>query len=152
MVHRGIASISGAMIFCYMLLAQVDTQFFFLHFYEALMYLAIILMLFYLEDRWAYMLGILTPAVWLLLVVANGQLLSPINMLVVDRTSPTPIGWITVLTAVVAVIMIAGCWRHWKREFSGSGKGLSTFAVSLVIVVVYYGILIYWFASLAPWN
>jgi len=155
MVHRGLATISGAMIFCFLMLAQLDSAFFFLHFYQSLIYLAIILMLFYFEDRWAYMLGMLAPIVWFILVLANGQLIDalqqPINYFR-QGYAPTGTALITLLTAVVAVIMIVGCYRHWRREFAGLGKGWSTFLVSLVIVAVYYGILVGWFLRLFPWD
>jgi hypothetical protein len=34
---------------------------------------------------------------------------------------------------------------RWKVHYSGIGRGLRTFLVSVVIVVVYYGILVVWF-------
>jgi hypothetical protein len=155
MVHRGLATISGAMMFCFLMLAGVDTPFFFLHFYESMIYLAIVLMLFYLEDRWAYMLGMLAPVIWVVLMLLNGQLWGalrqPVNYFS-QGLQPTGVGMVTLLTAVVAVMMFVGCLRHWRREFAGLGKGWSTFLVSLVIMLVYYGILIVWFAQLTPWD
>ena len=155
MVHRGLATISGAMMFCFLMMAELDQQFFFLHFYESMIYLAIILMLFYLEDRWAYMLGMLAPVVWIILVLSTGQLLSALRhpfTYFSQGLRPTGLGIVTLLTTVLAVIMVAGCARHWKREFAGLGKGWSTFLVSLVVVVIYYGILIGWFLRLFPWD
>ena len=58
MVHRGVASLALALATCFLVLSHFDPQFFLVHFYESLIYLAIVLMLFYFEDRWAYMLGI----------------------------------------------------------------------------------------------
>jgi len=155
MVHRGLATISGAMMFCFLMMAEVDSAFFFLHFYESMIYLAIILMLFYLEDRWAYMLGMLSPVVWMIQVLLTGQLLNALRQpfqYFSQGISPTGVGMVTLLTAVVAVIMVSGCARHWKREFAGMGKGWSTFAISLVVVAIYYGILIGWFLRLFPWD
>ena len=37
------------------------------HLYQTIIYEAILLMLFYTEDRWAYMTGILATAAWLVL-------------------------------------------------------------------------------------
>lgn len=155
MVHRGIATLSGLMLFCFLSLAQFDTQFFFLHFYESLIFLAIILMLFYFEDHWAYMLGILAPAVWLVLSIGNGVLLGAllqIRRTVTDGVPPTSVGLMSALTAVVALLMIFFCAQRWKREYSGMGKGFHTFLISLAIVVVYYGLLLYWFGRLFPWD
>ena len=155
MVHRGIATLSGAMMFCFLSLAQFDTQFFFLHFYESLIFLAIILMLFYFEDHWAYMLGILAPAGNLVIAVANGMLLGALGQIpryFREGTRPTAIGVMTLLTTLIGILMIAFCAQRWKREYAGLGKGLSTFLISLVVVVVYYGILILWFGQLFPWD
>lgn len=155
MVHRGLATISGAMMFCFLMLAGVDTPFFFLHFYESMIYLAIVLMLFYFEDRWAYMLGMLAPVAWIILMILNGQLFGALRQPITyfsQGLRPTGVGMVTLLTAIVAVMMFAGCLRHWRREFAGLGKGWSTFLISLVIVLVYYGILVVWFTRLFPWD
>ena len=155
MVHRGLATISGAMMFCFMMLAGVDTPFFFLHFYQSMIYLAILLMLFYLEDRWAYMLGMLAPVAWMILVLVNGQLLGALRQPIdyfAQGLRPTGVGMVLLLTALVSLIMFAGCLRHWRREFAGLGKGWSTFLISLLIVLVYYGILVVWFTHLFPWD
>ena len=153
MVHRGIATLSGAMMFCFLSLSQFDTTFFFLHFYESMIYLAIILMLFYLEDQWAYMLGMLAPSVWLLLSLASGVLYGALRQVVgSEGTHLTGAGMVTLLTAILALLMITFCARHWKREFAGLGVGLRTFFISLAIVIVYYGILIYWFGRSFAWS
>ena len=155
MVHRGLATISGAMMFCFLMLAGVDTPFFFLHFYESMIYLAILLMLFYLEDRWAYMLGMLAPVAWIILMLLNGQLIGALRQPIdyfAQGLRPTGVGMVLLLTALVSLIMFAGCLRHWRREFAGLGKGWSTFLISLLIVLVYYGILVVWFTHLFPWD
>jgi len=160
MVHRGIATLSGAMMFCFLSLAQLDTQFFFLHFYESLIYLAIILMLFYFEDHWAYMLGMLAPSFWLVFVVANGLLFGALRQVwrylagsgASGSMAPTGIALVTLLSALLAILMIIFCAQRWKREYAGMGKGWSTFLGSLAVVMVYYGVLLYWFGRLFPWE
>jgi len=57
---------------------------------------------------------------------------------------------IAAVTAVLSVAMIAVSARHWKREYLGLGKSLSTFAVSVGVVGVYYAILVAWFWHLIP--
>jgi hypothetical protein len=44
-----------------------------------------------------------------------------------------------------SVLMMAVCAGRLHREYGGLGKSLTTCAVSLRIVVVYYGILVVWF-------
>jgi hypothetical protein len=155
MVHRGIATLSGAMMVCFLSLTQFDSPFFLLHFYESLIYLVIILMLFYLEDRWAYMLGILAPGVWVILQIANGLLFGAFRQVGSYLSSgmrPTGVGIMTLVTFVLSILMVVFCARHWKRELSGLGKGWSTLLPCLGIVIVYYGILLYWFGRLFPWE
>lgn len=154
MVHRGIATLAGALMFCYLSLAQFDSAFFYLHFYESMIYLVIILMLFYLEDRWAYALGILAPAGWILLSLITSI---PIALVQLGRyfsgeSRPTNVALTTLLTTVLAILMIIFCARRWKREFAGLGQGWRTFGVSLPVVVVYYAILVYWFGMSFPWR
>jgi hypothetical protein len=72
--HRGIATDASAVMICLLILSAMEPEFFLLHFYESLIYLAIVLMLFYFEDKWAYMIGIVAPSVWLILAYGVGLL------------------------------------------------------------------------------
>jgi hypothetical protein len=49
--HRGIATLATALMICFLILSAMEPEFFLLHFYESLIYLAIVLMLFYFEER-----------------------------------------------------------------------------------------------------
>jgi hypothetical protein len=155
MVHRGIATLAGLLMFCFLLLSSLEPPFFLLHLYQSLIYLVIILMLFYLEDHWAYMLGMLAPAAWLILSFLTGILggaarawLTLPEMIRLGVSNQ--ISLVAGITAVLSVLMIVFCARHWRREYAGLGKGLSTFLVSLGIVLVYYAILIFWFSRSIP--
>ena len=57
---------------------------------------------------------------------------------------------LALVTALLVVLMIAFCGRHWRKEYLGLGKTRSTFFVSLGIVVVYYGILLRRFWEMIP--
>ena len=57
---------------------------------------------------------------------------------------------VAAISAVLSVLMIIFCARHWKREYSGLGKTASTFAVSVGVVAFYYGILAIWFWNMIP--
>ena len=46
--------------------------------------------------------------------------------------------------------MIIFCARHWRREYAGLGKTATTFAVSVGVVAVYYGILAICFLNMIP--
>jgi hypothetical protein len=153
MVHRGIASLALALAVCFLFLSRFDAQFFLIHFYESLIYLAIVLMLFYFEDRWAYMMGIVAPAAWLALAGLWGGLRS-----LPQQISPAfhpgspffPVGLLTTFVMVLSIAMIASCGNRWRREFAGLHKGVSTLVVSLVVVAAYYGIIVIWILRWPP--
>ncbi|MGB7847798.1 MAG: hypothetical protein WBL63_19455 [Candidatus Acidiferrum sp.] len=146
--YRDIATLAGLQVICFLILSHLEPDFFLLHFYQTIVYLAILIMLFYMEDRWAYMIGIVAPAVWLLMTFASGLLggaARQILWLGQGRGLTNPVSFLAAVTAVFSLLMIAACARRWMKEYAGLGKSLSTFAVSLGIVVIYYGILVAWF-------
>lgn len=153
MVHRGIATVAMALAICFLLLSHFDPQFFLIHFYESLVYLAIVLMLFYLEDRWAYMMGIVAPAVWLLLTFAWGGLATTTHQIALafqPHDPFFPVGLFTDLALVLSVALIISCAFRWRREFTGLNQGWSTFLVSLAVVAVYYAVLVLWILRWPP--
>jgi len=153
MVHRGLASLSGALMVCFLILSHYEPQFFLFHFYQSLIFLVIILMLFYFEDRWAYMLGMVAPAGWLLIIFATGLLGGAMRQVwrVLRAQRPTnEASLIAGVTAALAIAMVVSSFIRWRQEFSGRGKGWSTFLVSLFIVVAYYAVLIVWFWRQIP--
>lgn len=157
MMHRGLATLSGALMLCFLLLTGFEPQFFALHFYQSLIYLLIILMLFYFEDHWAYALGIMAPAVWLLLQFGTGVVVSTflqipgeVARLFSGLTPSNGVAVITVLIALLSAAMICFNWIRWRREFMGAKKEWAVFFGSFVVVAVYYGVLIYWFWHLIP--
>jgi hypothetical protein len=46
--------------------------------------------------------------------------------------------------------MIAGCARRWPKEDGSLGKSLTTFVVSLGVVVFYDSVLFAWFWHMIP--
>jgi hypothetical protein len=61
------------------------------------------------------------------------------------RTTDIAVSLLAVTTALIALLMIALCARHWSKESAGLGKTLNIFFISLGIVAVYYGIFLHWF-------
>jgi hypothetical protein len=139
---------------CYFLLSHLDPEFFLLHLYQSLIYLVIIMMLFYFEDQYAYMLGMIAPAVWIILSLSTGLVGMALRQVRWIFNPPYPehkadaVALMAGVTAVLAVMMIGFCAQRWKREFAGQGKGMRTFLVSLGVIVVYYGVLVFWFTRL----
>jgi len=153
--YREIAALSALQVICFLLLSHLEPEFFLLHFYQTIIYLAILIMLFYMEDRWAYMIGIVAPAVWLVLTFASGLLggaARQILQLGHGRSLTNPVSFLAAITAILGLLMIAACSRRWMREYSGLGKSLSTLVVTFGIVAVYYGILVVWFWHIIPFT
>ncbi len=151
--YRDIATLAGAQLVCFLLLTHLEPNFFLVHLYQSILYIAILVMLFYMEDRWAYMIAMLASFMWLGMAYATGILGSAVRQMGALRDASgtaNAIGFVALVTALIALLMIAFCARHWKREYAGLGKGRSTFLVSLGIVAVYYAILIAFFWEMIP--
>jgi hypothetical protein len=151
-LHRGIATLASAQVLCFVLLSYFEPGFFLLHLYQSIIYIALLLLLFYSEERWAYMIGMLTPAAWLVMAYATGMLSGAARQVVqVLKFNPTnTVSLLAAVTALLAVLMITFCAYRWKREYSGLGKWRSTFLVSLGVVAVYYATLVIWFWRMIP--
>ena len=151
--YREIAALAVLQVVCFLLLSHLEPDFFLLHFYQTIVYLAILIMLFYMEDRWAYMIGIVAPSVWLLMTFASGLLGGAARQILQigrGRGLTNPVSFLAAVSALLGLLMIVACVRHWLREYAGLGKSLSTFVVTFGIVVVYYGILVVWFWHMIP--
>jgi riboflavin transporter FmnP len=151
--YREIAALAGLQVIWFLFLSHLEPNFFLLHFYQTVVYLAILIMLFYMEDRWAYMIGIIAPAMWLVMTFASGLLggaLRQVLLLGRGQGPTNPVSFLAAVTALLSVLMSAACARRWKKEYAGLGKSVTTFAISFGIVAVYYGILVAWFWHMIP--
>ena len=151
--YRDIATIASLQVICFLLLSHLEPQFFLLHFYQTIIYVAMLIMLFYMEDRWACMIGMLAPAVWLVMVFSTGLLggaARQVLRLFRGDAFNNSVSFIAAISTLLALLMIFFCAKHWKREYAGLGKAMSTLAVGASVVAVYYAILAAWFWNLIP--
>jgi hypothetical protein len=151
--YRDVATLAGAQIACFLLLTHLEPNFFLIHLYQSILYIAILVLLFYMEDRWAYMIAMMASVVWLGLAYESGILGSAVRQLSQLRSASLTanlVGIAALTTALLAALMIASCSRHWTKEYSGLGKLRSTFLVSFGIVAVYYGTLLRFFWDMIP--
>jgi hypothetical protein len=151
--YRDIAALAGAQVLCFLVLTQLEPRFVVIHLYQSVLYLAILILLYYREDRWAYMIAMLASAAWLGLAYVSRILSSAVQRLLTAGSSDANeifVGLIAAATAVLALLMIALCARHWRKEYAGLCKTTSTFFVSSGIVALYYGILLRWFWDMIP--
>jgi hypothetical protein len=151
--YRDIASVACAQVVCFFFLTHYEPDFFLLHLYQTIIYMAVLILLFYMEDRWAYMIGMLASAAWLVMAYATGLLGGAGRQLLRLTQGHGPnneVTFIAAITGLFAVLMIVFCARHWKREYAGLGKTRNTFLVSFGVVAVYYAILVVWFWNMIP--
>ncbi len=148
MAHRGIATLAAVQVLSFLVLSHLEPEFWMLHLYQSLIYLAVILLLFYSREKYAYMLGMLAPAAWLLLTYGTGLLSGAarqVSQLLHAQKPGNQVGVMAAVLAVLAVLMVVFCAYRWKREYAGLGEWRRTFLVGLGVVLVYYGILGIWF-------
>jgi hypothetical protein len=79
--YRGIAALAGAQVFCFLVLSRMEPDFFLIHFYQTTIYVALLILLFYMEDRWAYRIGMLKPSASLVMALATGMLRAAIRQM-----------------------------------------------------------------------
>jgi hypothetical protein len=153
MAHKGIATMASAVMLCFLLLSHFDPQFFLVHFYESLIFLAIVLMLFYSQERWAYMLGMVVPTAWFLLTFAMGAgpaFLRQAQLVQRLQRPDSAADFLGAVAVVLSVTMVAVCARRWRQEFAGTGKGWSTFWVCLGVTTAYYAVMVIWLLRWTP--
>jgi hypothetical protein len=63
--YRDIAVLAGTQVLCFLLLTQLEPRFVVIHLYQLILYSAILILLYYRQGHWAYMIAMLASAVWL---------------------------------------------------------------------------------------
>lgn len=113
---------------------------------KSLIFLAIALMVFFGEDRFSYMLGIIAPPLWFILHILLGGFFGEIKGLwntVSGRGSPpmdTPLHGLSILLSIVLVIL---CYRAWRKQVTEKFFG-KTFWVALAVSIGYVAVLAGW--------
>ena len=110
-------------------------------------YLVISLLVFFGEDRFSYMLGIVTPPLWFVLDILLGGFFSDFRVLwnsIAMKPIPaseTPLNALAVLLEAVLLIL---CVRAWRKQVSEKFLG-KTFGICLLIALAYIVILAVWY-------
>jgi hypothetical protein len=150
---RDVALLAGVQIVCFLALTRLEPRFFIIHLYQLIPYAAIVVLIGYGQECWAYMAGPLVSLGWLTLASMAGLLGSAVERLRTFGSFSTDANLVTLLaifTAAMAVLMTMLCRIHWVKEYSGRGRTWHTFLVSLAIVAAYYTILLRWFWDMIP--
>lgn len=124
------------------------SQLFYFHLYESLIYVLIALMVFYGENRYSYMLGIIVPSIWLLVELLMGYFRDDVANFLLVITRHTVLSYDSALhgaVSMLSVLLLFFSVRVYRREVGRPGLGKSI-AVSGGVAAIYFGILLSWFA------
>jgi hypothetical protein len=116
---------------------------------KSLMYLAIALLVFFGEDRFSYMLGIVTPPLRFILAILLGGFFSEFGVLFGALTGKpstlldTPLHGLSILLEVLVIVV---CYRAWRKQVTEKFIG-KTFWISLVVAVGYDVLLAGWYLT-----
>ncbi len=114
---------------------------------KSLMFVVIAVMVFFGDNKYGYMLGIIAPILGIVLNILLGGFFNEFSVLWASlRVKPlpaleTPLHGLAILTEILLVIL---CLRAWRKEVTGPFFG-KVFGISLVISLVYVGILAGWY-------
>jgi hypothetical protein len=110
-------------------------------------YVVIAMMVFFGENTYSYMLGIVAPIVGMVCNILLGGFFSEFSVLWASVTMKplplvdTPLHGLAILTEILLVIL---CLRAWRKEVTGPFFG-KVFGVSLLLSLVYVGVLAGWY-------
>ena len=122
-------------------------QFFFFELAKSTIYVAIGVLVFFGEDRFSYMLGMVAPAVWFLADIIVGGFLQEfavlLNYLTIKEIGPleTPLHALARLAGVLLMVL---CYRAWNKEVTEKLFG-RTFQISLGVSLAYAACLAGWY-------
>jgi len=122
-------------------------QFFVYELVTSSIFVVIAVMVFFGEDKFPYMLGIVAPILWFIFIFLTGELAGDIGELIrfLSRKASgpfeTPLPGFALLMGLVLLLSSARAWRKQVTEkFLGK-----TFASAAVVSVVWVGILFWRF-------
>lgn len=127
--YRDIATVAALQVVRFPGRAHFEPQFFLLHLYQTIVYVALLILLFYREDGRAYMDGMLTPIAWLGMVFASGLRVQRARFTISSAGGGDQRrqrhGW-----RFRSPFRPDDCFLRapWKREYAGPGKTATTFA------------------------
>ena len=114
---------------------------------KSLIYLVVALLVFFGEDRFSYMLGMVAPPLRFILAILLGGFFGEFRVLfdaLTGKPSPpldTPLHGLSILLEILLIIV---CYRAWRKQVTEKFFG-KTFAISLVVAIGYDVILAAWY-------
>lgn len=126
--------------------AFVLNQFFFFELAKSTIFVAVAVLVFYGENRFSYMLGMMAPTLWFIVDILTGTFISDFRVLFNYVTGgsvaflETPLHG---LSRLVAVVLIVASARAWRKEVSEKLIG-RTFWIGVVVSLSYAVVMAFW--------
>lgn len=125
------------------------TQFFYFELAKSVVFLAIAMLVFFNEEQFGYMLGIIFPPLWFLADILLGVFFSDFAVMF-RYLGGKPIPQLSTpldgFARLVAIFLFFASLRAWKKEVSERFFG-KTFWTFLVISLVYVSVLAVWYLT-----
>ena len=152
MSDRGIFVVSFLTVVLVVAGAFALPMLFFFELFKSLIYLLIAVMVFFGEDQYSYMLGIVAPPLWFILDIVLGGFFSDFGVLLAYLSRnpipqfDTPLHGLAILSEILMVVL---CARAWRKQVTGPFLG-KTFWICLGISLAYVGVLLGWYVYGLP--
>ncbi len=122
--------------------AFVLPQFFSFELAKSTIYVATAVMVFFGENRYSYMLGIIAPPLWFFVDILGGIFFRDFRVLFdyITRKGISPLDTpLHALARLMAILLVIVSVRAWRREVSEKFPG-KTFWTGLVVSLIYAGL------------
>jgi len=126
--------------------AFVIPEFFVYELLTSTIFVVIAVMVFFGEDKFPYMLGMVAPVVWILFRLLTGGLFREFAVLLhflsgkPSTSYETPLHAFAILSSLVLIYLSA---RAWGKQITEKFMG-KTFVTALVISLVWVGVIVAW--------
>jgi hypothetical protein len=126
--------------------AFVIPEFFVYELLTSTIFVVVAVMVFFGEDKFPYMLGMIAPVLWILFRLLTGGIIREFGVLLrflSGRPSgpyDTPLHGFAILSGLVLLVL---CARAWQKQITEKFLG-KTFATALVVGVVWIAVLAIW--------
>lgn len=125
------------------------SQFFYFELTKSVVFVAIAMLVFFNEDKFGYMLGIVFPPVWFLVDLLMGTLFTDFTVMFHYLTGKS-IGMLASpadgFARIVAVFLFFSALHAWKKEVPEKLIG-KTFWISFAISAVYVSLMALWYLT-----
>ncbi|MBZ5545628.1 MAG: hypothetical protein LAO07_18455 [Acidobacteriia bacterium] len=149
MSDRGVFVVAFTTVVLIVAGAFAIPQYFPFELVKSLVFVAIAIMVFFGEDNYSYMLGILAPIVGILLNMLLGGFFDEFAVLWASITMKplpqleTPLHSLAILTEILLIIL---CLRAWRKQVTGPFFG-KVFGISLAVSLAYGAVLAGWYMA-----